>query len=133
MENDKTVLIIDDDRDFQTVLSSILRKKGFNVLSLFDGPIQNCIKNNELPDVILLDFNLPHSNGVDIGKELRASAATKDIPIIMLSAADDIEKLYAAAGANEYVTKPFVITDLLKKILKYFKKGNMLRINNNLA
>ena len=133
MMNEKTVLIIDDDRDFQTVLGSILRKKGFNVLSLFDGPIQNCIKSSELPDVILLDFNLPHANGVDIGKELRASAVTKNIPIIMISADDDIENLYAAAGANEYVTKPFVITDLMKRILKYFKKGGVLRINNNLA
>lgn len=123
MTREKTVLIIDDDRDFQTILGSILKKRGFNVLSLFDGPVLNALSACQKPDVILLDFNLPHASGVDIGRELRSSPGTMYTPIIMISANDDIERLSKAAGANEFVAKPFTVTDLLGKILKYFKKG----------
>jgi CheY-like chemotaxis protein len=122
MAREKTVLIIDDDRDFQTILGSILKKRGFNVLSLFDGPVLTALAAFQKPDVILLDFNLPHASGVDIGRELRSSPGTMNTPIIMISANDDIETLSKAAGADEFVGKPFTVTDLLGKIMKYFKK-----------
>lgn len=112
----KIVLVIDDDQDFQTILKVSLNKSGFKVRSLFNGEITSTIKETPIPDVILLDVDLPYANGVEVGKQLKANALTKDIPVIMVSANPFVDELSREVGAADYVQKPFMLQTLLQKV-----------------
>lgn len=116
MRHGKIVLVIDDDRDFQTILKVTLNKNGYEVRSLFNGEIGSTLDERPSPDIILLDVDLPHTNGVEVGKQLKANASTKDIPLIMVSANPYVDELCKEAGANDYVQKPFTLKTLIQKV-----------------
>ncbi len=116
-QSDKIVLVIDDDPDFQTILKVTLHKEGFNVRSLFDGEITSTMSEQPFPDVILLDIDLPYANGVEVGKQLKSNALTKDIPVIIVSANPSVDVLSREAGATDYVQKPFILQTLVQKVL----------------
>lgn len=116
VQGQKVVLVIDDDEDFQTILKVTLNQSGFQVKSLFDGEIAAALGEQPVPDIILLDIDLPYENGVEVGKKLKANAFTKDIPVIMVSANPYVDVLCKEAGANDYVQKPFALKALLQKV-----------------
>lgn len=115
-ESGKIVLVIDDDEDFQTILKVTLNQSGFQVRSLFDGEIAGTLNERPFPDIILLDIDLPHANGVEVGKKLRSHASTRDIPVIMVSANPYVDELCREAGATDFVQKPFTIKALMDKV-----------------
>lgn len=116
MQKGKTILIIDDDKDFQTILQVTFSKSGFRVRSLFDGEISPTFQEKPYPDVILLDVDLPYANGVEVGKQLKSNECTKDIPVIMVSANPYVDELSKEVGAADYVQKPFSLSTLLQKV-----------------
>lgn len=116
MNDAKIVLVIDDDRDFQTILKVTLNQSGFLVRSLFDGSITDTMNEKPSPDIILLDVDLPFANGVEVGKQLKSNASTKDIPVIMVSANPYVDQLCKEAGANDYIQKPFTLNTLMQKV-----------------
>jgi DNA-binding response OmpR family regulator len=116
MKKGKTILIIDDDKDFQTILQVTFSKSGFRVRSLFDGEISPTFHEKPYPDVILLDVDLPYANGVEVGKQLKSNESTKDIPVIMVSANPYVDELSKEVGAADYVQKPFSLSTLLQKV-----------------
>ena len=116
MKEGKIILVIDDDKDFQTILRVTLNKSGYQVRSLFDGSIMDTMKEKPSPDIILLDIDLPYANGVEVGKQLKSNASTKDIPVIMVSANPYVDQLCKEAGANGYVQKPFTLKALIEKV-----------------
>ena len=116
MQNEKIILVIDDDRDFQTILRVTLNQSGFQVRSLFNGEISHSLDEKPSPDIILLDVDLPFANGVEVGKQLKSNASTKDIPVIMVSANPYVDELCKEAGANGYVQKPFALKTLIAKV-----------------
>lgn len=116
MTKGKTILIIDDDKDFQTILQVTFSKSGFRVRSLFDGEISPTFQEKPYPDVILLDVDLPYANGVEVGKQLKSNESTKDIPVIMVSANPYVDELSKEVGAADYVQKPFSLSTLLQKV-----------------
>lgn len=112
----KIVLVIDDDLDFQMILKVTLTKSGYDVRSLFNGEITPGINEEPFPDVILLDVDLPYANGVEVGKQLKSNASTRDIPVIMVSANPFVDELSREVGAADYVQKPFTIKTLIQKV-----------------
>ncbi len=116
METGKTILIIDDDRDFQTILTVMLNQSGFEVRSVFDGQIIETLEKEPAPDIILLDIDLPSTDGVVIGKQLKSNEATRNIPVIMVSANPYVDALCKEAGAIDFVQKPFSLKTLLQKV-----------------
>ena len=112
----KIILVIDDDEDFQAILKVTLSQSGFEVRSLFDGEITATLDEQPFPDVILLDIDLPFANGVKVGKMLKAHAATRDIPVIIVSANPYLDELCKEAGADDYVQKPFSLKALIEKV-----------------
>lgn len=116
MPNEKIILVIDDDRDFQTILRVTLNQSGFQVRSLFNGEIGHSLDEKPSPDIILLDVDLPYANGVEVGKQLKSNASTKDIPVIMVSANPFVDELCREAGANGYVQKPFTLKTLIATV-----------------
>lgn len=116
MHPGKIVLVIDDDKDFQTILKVTLKQSGFHVRSLFDGEISHMFQETPYPDVILLDVDLPYANGVEVGKQLKSNASTRDIPVIMVSANPYVDELCKEVGATDYVQKPFSLNNLIQKV-----------------
>jgi len=104
------VLSVEDDPDFQHLISHILRNQGFEVHYAFTGPegFEKAVSLN--PDLILLDMVLPGLNGVEVVKQLKKQKATRDIPIIVLTAypadVNFFESEIKALGAVDYLRKP---------------------------
>lgn len=108
-------MIVDDDEGVQQLLRIILQKAGYRTIIYSDG--KEIMKNDfEIPDIFLLDRQLSASDGLDICRKLKASAKTKNIPVVMVSGTPGLEKLANEAGANDFIEKPFSSGDLLKKV-----------------
>ncbi len=116
-------MIADDDVCIVQLLSLMLKQEGYEVCSTLNGATLLHIDKG-FPDIILLDISMPGVDGRDICKSLKQKELTQNIPIIMISASDDVERSVMDAGANDFLAKPFDMKDLLKKIEK-----NLLVIN----
>ena len=115
----KKIIIADDDPGIQDAFKLIFSRAGYEVTILPSGdPLLG--SDYELPDLIILDKQLPSIDGLDICRHLKAHEVTKDIPIIMLSASPQIASLAKEAGANEFLEKPFRKNDLLEMVKKSF-------------
>lgn len=110
------ILIIEDDKSIVTGLTDNLEVEGYTVLSENDGVSGLNRAIDEKPDLILLDVNLPSKDGFEICKELRQKNI--NTPIIMLTARkEELDKVLGLElGADDYVTKPFSIRELLARI-----------------
>lgn len=119
----KRILLVEDDRTLLEVLSIALKTKGYVVNVAIDG-LEAINKINEnLPDLIILDVNLPKLSGFDVAKAIKENDKTKHIPIIMLTALGqdvNIKRGYET-GCEDYITKPFNLEHLCLKIQKYIK------------
>lgn len=116
------ILIVEDDKKLRKELETFLTKHGFIAKGLekFDNTIQDIL--NENADLILLDINLPYTDGEFVCKEVRK---TSDVPIIMVTSRDnEIDELMSLNyGADQYVTKPYNIQILLAKINGLLKRN----------
>jgi CheY-like chemotaxis protein len=106
-----TVLIVDDDLDIVRLLTMTLRSEGFRLLTASDGDAALAIARVERPDLLLLDWNMPGRDGLDVCRALRAEddPGLRHVPIVLLTAQARAEDTAAgfAAGVTDYVTKPF--------------------------
>ena len=118
------ILIVEDDRPLADVLAYNLRQAGYEVAVASDGQdglIQTQLK---LPDLVILDVMLPVLDGIEVCRRLRASASTRDIRIMMLTAkSEETDELVGfAVGADDYVTKPFSVKVLLERVKAMFRR-----------
>ncbi|MDZ5761155.1 response regulator [Lyticum sinuosum] len=113
-----TVLLVEDDYSISSIISYILEKEGYKVISISDGGSAVEVACKESPDLILLDWMLPRKSGIDICTELRDIKETSNIPIIIISSkGDSIDKVTGLErGADDYMTKPFSSIELLARI-----------------
>lgn len=120
------LLIIDDDPQIMDWLSFDLQLSGFTVESANDGisGLQKAVQNTY--DLIILDVMMPGMDGFEVCKNLRKSASTKDIPIILLTAKGQIEDKITGfnAGADDYLVKPFDIQELLVRMRALLRRTN---------
>jgi CheY-like chemotaxis protein len=114
MATTKAVLVIDDDVDFQSILSEVLDSKGFKVWCLLKGEINIISHFARKSDIILLDIHLPGTNGIDISKTLRSDPTTENIPIILVSGQSGNHA--GLTTVNAFLGKPFSLSTLLHKI-----------------
>ena len=118
----KRILIADDDPGIQEIFALIFERAGFTVDMKLSG--DDLVKNKfSLPDIFLIDKQLSGYNGLDICRQLKTRKQTKNIPIIMVSAAPDIAALSKDAGADDYIEKPFEIKDLLALVNNYVNEN----------
>lgn len=113
-----TILIVDDQIDNLLVLTSLLNSYGYGVRKARGGKIALQTVQFAPPDLILLDIRMPETSGYEVCAQLKADAATQDIPIIFLSALSQIDDRMAAfaAGGADYITKPFHTAEVLARI-----------------
>ncbi len=116
--NNHTILVVDDVPVNVLLVKGMLTKQNFNVISASSGQQALEILNRETIDCILMDILMPNMNGFETTRAIKANPQTRNIPIIMLSAlnSDNDIKEGIAAGANEFVTKPFVQDRLVATI-----------------
>jgi DNA-binding response OmpR family regulator len=114
------ILSIEDDPDFQHLISYALRNQGFEVHYAFTGPEGHEKALTLNPDVILLDMMLPGLNGAEVVKLLQKNKATREIPVVVMTAYPAevafFESAIKALGAVEYLRKPVQLEDLVKRI-----------------
>ncbi len=114
----RTVLIVDDDENIGITLRYLMEGQGYEVDVARDGDEALSMVERTLPDLILLDVNMPKRDGYDVCQTLRANPVWQNIKIIMLSAKGrdiDVEKALAL-GADAYMAKPFSTRDLTAKV-----------------
>jgi DNA-binding response OmpR family regulator len=122
--NSKTILIVDDEVDLVETVRFPLEMEGYRVLVSYNGEDALNQARKENPDLILLDLMLPKLDGYKVCRLLKFDDRYKHIPILMLTAkTQEKDKILGMeTGANEYITKPFEMDDLLKKVKAYLNK-----------
>ena len=122
----KRILVVDDEKSIVDILRLNLQKEGYTVSEAYDGTeaVEKALAENseDRPDLILLDVMLPEMNGFDVCKKIRESST---VPIVMITAREDeVDKVLGLEiGADDYVTKPFSMRELLARV-----KANMRRV-----
>lgn len=121
-----TVLVIDDQENIIEFIKLGLKYEGFLVESAADGPQGLAAAQRINPDLIILDLMLPGIDGLEVCRRLRANPTTKDIPILMLTAKDDVRDRITGldTGADDYLTKPFSFEELVARIRAILRRQN---------
>ena len=121
----KTVLVIEDEKNIVDILNFNLTREGYTVLEAYDGQagIQLALEHD--PDLILLDLMLPKVNGFDVCRTLREEGSAA--PIIMLTAREEEtdKVLGLELGADDYITKPFSMRELLARVKANIRRREM--------
>jgi DNA-binding response OmpR family regulator len=113
-----TVLVIDDDADVRDILTRTLGNAGYRVLTAETGARGLAAAAAQAVDVILLDVMMPGMDGLAVCAELRTHERTRSVPVILLTAKDDVATRAAGMrlGVSEYVTKPVNLHELLSRV-----------------
>jgi DNA-binding response OmpR family regulator len=128
MENNqsqKSVLVVEDDDHIGELLKFLLERQGYVVTLITDGKsAQEYIQTTDLkPSLVLLDVMLPHVDGFELVRNVRAHEGWDDTPVLMLTAKNmeqDIVRMLDS-GANDYIVKPFQPNELLARIRRYLR------------
>ena len=128
MEDAKTILIVDDEQPIVDILVYNLRKEGYNTIEASDGITAVDIALEKKPDLILLDIMLPKLDGLSVCKRVKNSL---NVPIIMLTAKDgEIDKILGLElGADDYITKPFSVRELVARVKANLRKVEVVSSN----
>ncbi len=118
----KKILIIEDELELVKVLRSYLENAGFSVVTALRGDTGFTTWQNESPDLVLLDLNLPGMDGIEIAKAIRKTDTT---PIIMLTArVEDTDRIVGLElGADDYVTKPFSPREVVARVKAVLRRA----------
>ena len=113
-----TALIVDDSLSARRVLAEFVKDLGYEIREARDGIEAIEVIENEKPDIILVDLEMPRMNGLELSSHVRSTPDTKDIPIIMITSrsTEKHREMADAAGVNVYLTKPFSEDELLENI-----------------
>lgn len=121
----KTVLIVEDEKAIVEILKFNLKREGYDVLEALDGETGLELARTQDPDLILLDVMLPRMNGFDVCSALRDGGSA--VPIIMLTAREEeSDKVFGLeAGADDYITKPFSMRELLARVKANIRRRHL--------
>lgn len=124
VKSKKTILIVDDEKPIVDILVYNLQKEGYDTLEANDGELAVSLALEKKPDLILLDIMLPKMDGLAVCKKIRH---TLNVPILMLSAKDEeIDKILGLElGADDYVTKPFSVRELMARVKANLRKSEV--------
>ena len=117
------ILVIDDTPDNLRLLSTMLTEQGYKVRKALSGQMALRSAQTVLPDLVLLDINMPEMNGYEVCTQLKADEQTRDVPVIFISALDDVwDKVKAfSVGGVDYISKPFQREEVLARVENQLK------------
>ncbi len=128
-QSQHSVLVIDDEENIVEFIRLGLRYEGFQVESAPDGEQGITAAQRVNPEIIILDLMMPIIDGIEVCKRLRDNPTTRDIPILMLTAKDDVRDRIVGldAGADDYLTKPFDFDELMARIRAILRRQNRVK------
>ncbi|MGO1370528.1 MAG: response regulator [Senegalia sp. (in: firmicutes)] len=124
--NNKKILVVDDEENIVELIKYNLKNNGYDIITAFDGEEAYIKAIKENPDLILLDIMLPMLDGIEVCKKLKKNKQTENIPIIMLTAkTEETDKVLGLEiGADDYITKPFNIRELIARVKAVLRRVN---------
>jgi Response regulators consisting of a CheY-like receiver domain and a winged-helix DNA-binding domain len=123
----RKVLIVDDDPQIRKILERMLLGPDYELRQAADGHAALQLVQEDPPDLVILDIMMPGMSGIDVCRKIREQSSAKDIHVLMLSAKDSQADRRRALeyGADDYVTKPFHIASLARKIQHMLEKADV--------
>ena len=126
MQRAVTILVVDDDEEIGFMLKMMLEHKGFSVIvSQRVEPVEDILKKNQI-DLVILDMLIAGEMGTDLCLRLKNNPATSYLPVLMITALPDAWKICAAAGADDFLSKPFEMEEIISKIYSLTDKKSSL-------
>ncbi|MBW1808220.1 MAG: response regulator [Deltaproteobacteria bacterium] len=118
MSNNEKILVVDDDKFNVTLMRELCETAGYSVIEAHDGTEAVNLTQSEKPDLLLLDIMMAGKNGFEVCQELRSKEETAGIPIIIVTALDDLDSKMRGIelGADDYITKPFRLFEVQRRI-----------------
>jgi two-component system alkaline phosphatase synthesis response regulator PhoP len=124
----QTIYVVEDEIHIQQLIKYNLESNGFKVTVFDSGEalLSNCF--DKVPDLFILDIMLPGIDGLDVCRNIKQNPATKNLPIIMLTAkSEEFDKVLGLElGADDYITKPFSVRELVARIKALFRRINIV-------
>ena len=121
------ILVIEDEPDIRRTLEYNIAREGFNVLTASSiSEAEEAIKSHPI-NLVLLDLMLPDGSGLELCKKIKSNPKTEYVPVLILTAKDDeVDKVVGfELGADDYVTKPFSVRELILRIKAVLKRGQV--------
>jgi len=121
----KQILVVEDERPIREMIAFGLRRAGFEVREAADARSGRAEVANKLPDLLLVDWMLPDTSGLEFTRALKRDRETREVPIIMLTArAEEGDKVAGLeGGADDYITKPFSIREFRSRIRALLRRA----------
>lgn len=125
MSSRASVLLVEDEPAQREILAYNLGSEGYDVRVAADGEEALVLVAEQVPDLILLDWMLPHVSGLEICRRLRQRAETKSVPILMLSArSEEVDRVRGLeTGADDYMVKPYSVTELMARLKAHLRRA----------
>jgi DNA-binding response OmpR family regulator len=117
------ILVLDDDPDIALMIRMMLEYKGYKVNTANSLQIAKDFLRTETASLIIMDMLLSGSNGIDVCRELKSDPSFAHIPVIMISAHPNASSVCIEAGADDFVSKPFQMNDLLERVANQLQKS----------
>jgi two-component system phosphate regulon response regulator PhoB len=129
------VLVVEDEAALATMLRYNLEKQGYRVEEATDGQEALTRIAEAQPDLVLLDWMLPQMSGLEVCRQIRRRSATRDLPVIMVTARTDDQDAVRGlnTGADDYIAKPFSMDELLARIRALLRRSNSLPVKGQLT
>ena len=120
------ILVIEDEEDIRQILAYNLRQAGHELQTADCGKTGLALARGEKPELVLLDLMLPDISGLDICRQLKSDPATRDIPVIMVTArSEEIDRVVGfELGADDYVVKPFSVREVILRVQAVLRRSS---------
>ena len=124
------ILVADDDRDILDMVSFILTHAGYTVVGVSDGSEAIAAIESNPPELAILDVMMPGLSGIEVLRRVRKNDSVKDLTVILMTVLSSDSDVAAgfAAGANDYVTKPAILSDLIQTVQSFLDKKNKSKV-----
>jgi two-component system phosphate regulon response regulator PhoB len=118
------ILVVEDEPAQREVLAYNLEAEGYHVIHADNGEDTMMLVEEEMPDVIVLDWMMPHLSGIEVCRRLKSKSTTRGIPVIMLSArSEDVDRVRGLeTGADDYVVKPYSVIELMARVRSQLRR-----------